>query len=250
MAIKPDNTFLLACLKQWEKQQNENTFKDVIHHLLEENTYLYIPTDEHLFEKEIYSEKALENSNMKFSSVINKDGLLAIAVFSTETALKMWAKRDMAYFKLETKALLGFCDRKQISRIIINAGQPDVFVLNKTMNKSEKDVPQAGVEMRFWTPQRPISGDLLDKLIMAVANVSTISEVYHYGVTRNNKHSLVLSVKLDTYSEEAQKAALFAMDGALKDTPLELPTEVLFLRDPQLYEQSKKIKDALIYKRV
>jgi len=258
MQNSPDNTNLDALLNYWKDNKNEDSYKNIVEELLKGNTFLYIPVADKLNEKEILDISKLKDKTIRFTSVLNRDGLLVVVVFSDETSLKMWAKRDIGFIKLKTKDLLTFCDSKSINRIIINANQSNAFVLEKGKKADESNVSRnSSGDVKLWVPKRPIKGDLLNNIIMSCANVSTVSEVYHFGASRDvglginqEKHSLVLGVKLDLYSEDAKHATLIALDKAINNKKTELPIEIIFLDNEEFYKGAKSLKDSLIYKRV
>ncbi len=247
-----NNNRLNTLLTKWEATKNETMYRCIVDELVNGETYLYVPTNNKFLSDKIYGDEPFEDG-VRFTSVLNNDGLLSIVVFSSEQNLKMWAKQDIGFIKFATKSLLKFCDTKLIARIIIDAQRPSLFVLEKNLRNNttvEKPQQNQALDIRLFALKEPFSGALRNNIVIASENISTILEVYHCGVRKNNKSAFMIGVKLSTYSDEAKKATLLAMDRATIGSSLGMPLEVVFLQSEKMYNSTKSIKDSLIYKRV
>jgi hypothetical protein len=177
------------------------------------------------------------------------DGLQVVSAFSDEKALLTWSRKETQFTAMKSQDVLEFCQAHGIDRIIINIDQPNMFVLERDRTNIKSEKIQQETKVQVWTPKNPIAGNLREKMRENFSKVSTIREVFHFGMTRNQEHVFMLAFHLDTYSEDAKFACMNAIQNAMAGEQLEFPLEVLFLENTSWRETAKNISGSLLYQR-
>ena len=149
---------------------------------------------------------------------------------------------------MTSQTVMKFCQDNSIDRIVINTGLPNMFVLERNRENLKERVIKEDTTVQIGTPKRPISSLIASKLITNFKNDTTIAEVYQYGQSMGGEFSIVLAFKLTINSENAKKAAIFAVQNALQTDTLDQPLDLYFIEAEDVYERIKRINNSLLYK--
>lgn len=244
----PDNRTLLNLLNEWKNTESSESYRNVVNELLNGQSFLLLPSVNDGKSSDDW--KTLKTgSTLKLTSVFDVDGLQVLGAFSDESALSTWSRKQTEFTAMRTQDVIEFCQTNGIDRIVINSDQPTMFVLERNRDNIKSETIQQETQVRVWTPKNPISGKLLEKLKANFSKVSTIREVFHYGMTRNDEHIFILAFSLDIYSDDARFACMNAIQNSMGGENIEFPLELFYLADENWYNTAKGISNSLIYKR-
>ncbi|GAB2947841.1 hypothetical protein GCM10027048_11030 [Hymenobacter coalescens] len=245
---QPDNTRLLQLLAAWAADESVATYRQVVEELAHGNALLLLPSLND--DGDAGSWRTLtEGSTLKLTGVFDVDGLKTLAAFTDEPALRAWAGQPSQYTALRAADALAFCQDHGIGRIVINSNAPTMFVLERSRESIRTEVIREQTEVQVGPPQRPLTPDLVARLVDSCRAVSTIAEVYQYAMLRGGELSLVLGFRLDTYSEDARRAALGAVQRAFEEVQPDQPLDVFMLETTEWLTTVQGIDNALLYRR-
>ncbi|WP_339889410.1 SseB family protein [uncultured Flavobacterium sp.] len=133
--FKPDNTNLLATIKDFQVSQNQETFMAVLEELQGDNAYLLVPTSSPVTgENPEKGWTTLEKgAQLSFTSVFETEGKLVMGVFTSQTTLMSWATETKPFVTLPAKEVLEIAVENRISQLIIDSNQESMFVLGRTV---------------------------------------------------------------------------------------------------------------------
>ena len=245
---KPDNRTLLNLLYEWKNNESSENYTNVVNEILSGHSFLLLPSVND--GKSSGDWKTIKTgSTLKLTSVFDVDGLKVLGAFTDESALMTWSRKQTEFTAMKSQDVIDFCQTSGIDRIIINSDQPTMFVLERNRENIKTETVQRQTEVRIWTPKNPISGNLLEKLKSNFSKISTIREVYHYGMTRDDEHIFIIAFSLEIYSEDARFACINAIQNSMSGETIEFPLELFYLDDESWYSTARGVADSLIYKR-
>ncbi len=134
-AFKPDNTNLLAKIKSFQANQNQETFMSVLEELQGDNAYLLVPTSSPVTGEN--PEKGWttieKGTQLSFTSVFEVEGKFVMGVFTSQASLMTWATESKPFVTLPAKDVLEIAVEHRISQLIIDSNQESMFVLGRTV---------------------------------------------------------------------------------------------------------------------
>lgn len=134
-AFQPDNTNLLAKIKVFQANQNQETFMSVLEELQGDNAYLLVPTSNPVTGEN--PEKGWttieKGAQLSFTSVFEVEGKFVMGVFTSQAALMSWATATKPFVTLPAKDVLEIAVEHKISQLIIDSNQESMFVLGRTV---------------------------------------------------------------------------------------------------------------------
>ena len=101
--FRPNNTNLLATIKAFQKNQNQETFMAVFNELQGNNAFLLIPTTEPIVGKDRNEEgwSTIEKgTQMSFTSVFEVEGQKILGAFTSQQTLMNWANETKPFASL------------------------------------------------------------------------------------------------------------------------------------------------------
>src|SRR4051794_40734787 len=111
----PDNTRLLFLLKNYSENPSDENYKVVIEELMNGDSFLLLPSDNS--RKDTNGWKTLkERTTIGLTSVVNLDGLKAVAAFTDKNALTEWSKRKTHYTAFRSQDVLKICQENKFDR--------------------------------------------------------------------------------------------------------------------------------------
>jgi hypothetical protein len=243
----PDNTRLIYLLNLYSEHKSSENYKQIVLEVLHGNSYLLLPTvnDE---KQDSYGWQVAETEKMlKLTSVRDQDGLKVLGAFSDEKSLFNWAKGSIAYTALETSEITALCQQIGAGRIVINAGQKNMVVLERNRENMQEKVVEKDTEIAIGTPSKPLDNRIIGKLVTNFAKVSTIEEAYQYAQVMNNESSIVLGIRMSSDSDNSKAALFNAVNSAFEGETQEIPVDIMILEKPDFIESVRRIKNALFY---
>jgi hypothetical protein len=136
--FQPNNTNLLATIKAFQENQNQETFMAVLDELQGNNAYLIIPTAEPVMgaEKDENGWSTIEKgTKMAFTSVFEIEGQKVLGAFTSQATLTVWATETKPFASIPARDVLDIAMQNNIERIVIDSNQPTMFVLGRTIAK-------------------------------------------------------------------------------------------------------------------
>lgn len=136
--FRPNNTNLLATIKAFQKNQNQETFMDVFNELQGNNAFLLIPTTEPIVGKDRNEEgwSTIEKgTQMSFTSVFEVEGQKILGAFTSQQTLMNWANETKPFASLPAKDVLDIAIQNGIEKIVIDSNQDTMFVLGRSIGK-------------------------------------------------------------------------------------------------------------------
>lgn len=124
-----------------------------------------------------------------------------------------------------------------------------MFVLERSRENIKEHTIKQDTQVQLGTPNKPLNSSITQKLIDNFNKDNTISEVYQYGQTKDGEFSLVLAFKLTTYSENAKKAAINAVQNGLHNETVDQPLDLFFIETNDWYDSIRRIENSLLYKK-
>lgn len=133
--FQPNNTNLLAKIKSFQGNQNQETFMAVLDELQGDNAFLLVPTSSPVTgENPEKGWTTLEKgAQLSFTSVFEVEGKLVMGVFTSQATLMSWASETKPFVTLPAKEVLEIAVENKISQIIIDSNQESMFVLGRTV---------------------------------------------------------------------------------------------------------------------
>src|ERR1035437_5849338 len=106
-----------------------NSYENVVKGLMNGNSSLMIPTIADPAE-ERHAWKTTETvTRLKIATIVHFEGRKALRVFIDENALAIWMKKLTTYSAMKSQDVLKLCEANGFTRISINNGSPNTFVL-------------------------------------------------------------------------------------------------------------------------
>lgn len=226
----PDNSVLLELIHAYRQHPSSDSYSKVIEELYGSRAFLVVPTGE----KHEYSnewKKSKGGDVIDFATVYNLDGLLVLGVFTSEEALSKWITEEMGYIAIPSKTIMEIAERENFGRIVIDSDQETMFVLERNVSNTNEISIKEDTEVLIWYPKNPISGAHKTQLCSAFAKVSSIKEVYHFGMTRNDEAILILAFLLDEVNDNSRLAVLSAMNDGMNGFRTEFPLEMMYVKE-------------------
>jgi len=226
----PDNTVLLQLIQAYHKNETPENYKNVIEELYGPRAFLVVPTDGEQSKSDEW--KTLEKgTSIAFTTVFDVEGMLVFGVFTSETALSKWTDRETAFMAMPARAVLDLAETHSFGRVVIDSDQETMFVLERNVSNTNEITIEEDTEVLIWYPMQPISGDHKKQLCSAFAKVSSIKEVYHFGMTRNDEAILILAFLLDEVNDNSRLAVLSAMNDGMNGFSTEFPIEMMYVKE-------------------
>lgn len=243
----PENTRLNYLLNIWGQHQSDNNYTAVMDEILNGNSFLLLPS---VNENETIGWTTSEaDKTLNLTSVFNLDGLKVLGAFSDENSLVEWSKKPTQYTALPTKDIIEICKEQGIDRIVINSNQKNMYVLERNRQNIKTTTIEKETKVLVGTPTKPLSKQIIDKLIYNFRKVDTIEEAYQYAQNMNNESSIVLGIKMSTVSENSRAALHNALNNSLSNEQLDIPIDIMILEKQDWLNTVRNIEDSLFYKR-
>jgi type III secretion system (T3SS) SseB-like protein len=243
----PENYRLLFLLNAWVQHSSCENYQAVLKEIEEGNSFLIvgsqnddaIPTGWH---------KTRKATTLKLTSLIEKDGLRILGAFTDKRSLLEWIKKPTApCISMRSQDVLNLCETNKIDRIVINSGQPNMFVLERNLAEQENILIPKGTDLLLGTPAKPLQAAIIEKMIANFKKIETIREAYQYSQVRNKDFSIVIGILLSVDTEYIRTAAIQAVQNALQGAKLIQSIDVLILDADEMYNVVKNIKNSLFY---
>lgn len=191
--------------------------------------------------------KTEKRMKMNITSLINLDGLKVLGAFTDEQSLFNWKKGTCQYTAMRSQDVLKFCEENGVSRVVINSGADNMFVLEHAAgNINEYEIPKDS-KILVGVPGSPPDPIIMEKLMEGFRKLNAIEEVYLYDQTRDGEFSLILAFRLEPLSENARKAVIHVVQTAVGNHILDRPLDILFIDRAELHNMIKGISNSLIY---
>ena len=243
----PDNSVLLQLIQAYHQNETPENYKKVLEELYGPRAFLVVPTDGEQSKSDEW--KTLKKgTRMGFTSVFNVDGLLVFGVFTSETALSQWINKETAFVAMPARVVLELAEEHSFGRIVIDSDQETMFVLERNISNMDQITVQEATEVLIWYPKEPIAGAHKAQLCKAFEKVSSIKEVYHFGMTRNEEAILILAFLLDEVNENSRLAVLGAMNEGMEGHTTAFPLEMLYVNEGDEWHKTGN-KYEVFYKR-
>jgi len=242
----PENTWLIFLLNNYSQSRSQTNYELVMKELLEGNSFLILPTA-----NENYSDDwkvANKGTKLQLTSVYNLDGLKVLGAFSDEKSLVSWSKKPTPYTAVKSQAALEMCQGIDVSRIVINSGSINIFVVERSNNTESINI-EAGTTIHIGTPARPLDQRIIKELVSNFQSIENILEAYQYMQTRNNESSIMIGIKLLSDTDNARKAVLYAVQNVLNNEKNKTFVDIFFLETDEWYNRVKKVEESLFYKK-
>jgi hypothetical protein len=150
---------------------------------------------------------------------------------------------------MRSQDVFKFCEENGVSRVVINSGSVNMFVLEHTSgNVKEYEIPKDS-KILVGVPGKSLEPIIMEKLMEGFRKLNTIQEVYLYGQTRDGEFSQILAFWLDPISENARKAVINTVQIAVGDHTLDQPLDLLFIDTSELYDMVRRVSNSLVYKK-
>ena len=132
----PNNTPLLAYIKDFQNNQNQETFMAVLQELQGENAFLLIPTLEPVVgkDRDAAGWSTIEKgTQLTFTSVFEVEGQKVLGAFTSQQNLMQWAKETKPFASIPAKDVLDIAMQNGIEKIVIDSNLETMFVLGRTI---------------------------------------------------------------------------------------------------------------------
>jgi hypothetical protein len=247
----PENTRLIFLINNWSQHRSNENYKLVVEELLNGNSYLILPSlnsgDPTITGQDWRTTE--KDTKLQLTSVHNLDGLKVLGAFTDEKALLAWTQQKATtYTALKAKAALELCEDSSINTIVINSGSPNMFVVQRDSYAETIDIPD-GTTIQIGAPVRPLNEGIIKNLILNFKSIGNILDAYQYTLSQGNEVNIVIGLKLLSNSENAKKAAIFAVQNALVDETSKTFVDIFFLETEEWFDIVKNVEDALFYKK-
>lgn len=244
----PDNSKLLELIHYCQKEKGAgDTYKNVVRELIHGNSFLMFPTKNESHTPSESWAKTEKRTKINMTSLVNLDGLKVLGAFTDEQSLFNWKKESCQYTAMRSQDVLKFCEENGVSRVVINSGADNMFVLEHAGgNVNEYEIPKDS-KILVGVPARPPDPIIMEKLMEGFRKLNAIEEVYLYGQTRDGEFSLILAFRLEPLSEDARKAIINVVRTAVGNHILDRPLDILFIDRAELHNMIKGISNSMIY---
>jgi hypothetical protein len=226
----PDNSVLLELIQVYHQNTTSENYGKVLEELQGPRAFLVVPSDGKQSKSDEWHTLS-KGTTVGFTSVFNVDGLLVFGVFTSETALSKWIDKETAFMAMPARVVMEMAQENNFGRIVIDSDQETMFVLERNVSNSNEIKIQEDTEVLIWYPKNPISGAHKTQLCTAFAKVSSIKEVYHFGMTRNDEAIFILAFLLDEVNENSRLAVLSAMNDGMNGFSTEFPLEMMYVKE-------------------
>jgi hypothetical protein len=245
----PDNTRLLALIQTYNQEESNGSYANVLKELYADQAFLIVPTLGKKNNSESEGWKTLKaGETIDFTSVFNVDGLLVFGVFTSEVALSKWISEETSFLAMPAKKVLEIAEEQNFGRIVIDSHQETMFILERDVRNQKRETLTEDTEILVWMPNDPISGGNKQQFQEAFSKVDSITEVYHFGITKHNEEVFILAIVLNPKTENAILASQGAINDGMKGFELVRPLEVMYLEaGDDLLETAKQYE--LFYKK-
>jgi SseB protein N-terminal domain len=246
---QPDNSRLFQLLEIYRQQSGKgDSYKNVVLELMNGSSYLLLPSQNDEEGTGAWT-TIQKDATLKLTCVYNLDGLKVLGAFTDEASLVAWSKKPTQYTALPSKDVLKLCEEQLIERIVINSDLPTMFVLERNRVNIKTDTIKETTTVQVGTPNRPLEGRILQKLIEQFKRVDSVEEVYQYGQTRDKEFSIVLGFKLSTNTDNAKTAAVNAVQTALQGQNIDQLLDLFFIEDEGWYQTIRNVENSFVYKK-
>ena len=244
----PNNVRLIHLLDTFRQNNGaENSYSNVVLELLHGNSFLLLPS---VNEGNSEGWKSIEKEQqLKITSIFDMDGMKVLAAFTDDDALLNWAKRETQYTAIPSKDVFDMCEANGIGRIVINIGQPNLFVLERNRENIQIEELKKDTQVLLGMPKEPLSNAILDSLRQSFQQNQIIEEVYQYGQSIGSEFHIVLGFRLSVYSQDAKNATMDSVQNGLKNSNLNQTLDLYFLEDEGFFKSVKNIEGSLIYQK-
>lgn len=243
----PDNSVLLQLIQAYHQNKTTENYGKVMEELYGPRAFLVVPSDGKQSTSDAWH-TLKKGATVGFTSVFDVDGLLVFGVFTSETAMSKWINQESAYMAIPAHVVMEMAQEHNFGRIVIDSDQETMFVLERNVSNSNEIAINEDTEVLIWYPKQPISGAHKSQLCGAFAKVSSIKEVYHFGMTRNDEAILILAFLLDELNENSRLAVLSAMNDGMNGFNTELPVEMMYVKEGDDW-QLTGLKFEIFYKK-
>lgn len=226
----PDNSVLLQLIQAYHQNETPENYKKVIGELHGPRAFLVVPSDGKQSTSDAWH-TLKKGATVGFTSVFDVDGLLVFGVFTSETALSKWIDKETAFMAMPARVVMEMAQENNFGRIVIDSDQETMFVLERNVSNSNEIAIKEDTEVLIWYPKQPISGAHKTQLCTAFSKVSSIKEVYHFGMTRNDEAIFILAFLLDEVNENSRLAVLSAMNDGMNGFSSEFPLEMMYVKE-------------------
>lgn len=247
--VRPDNTKLIFYINNWVENPSLENYKVVVDELMNGDSYLLLPSlnDENTAANDWQTVET--GTSLQLTSIFNLDGLKVLGAFTDENALLFWTKKPTSYTALASKSVMSLCEANHISRIVINSGSRNMFVLERNNENVKEFEIKENTTVRLGTPAKPLDKSIVNKMIASFKSVDTIEEAYQYIQEMNNKFSITIGIKLSTDSDNARLAVLNAVQDALQNEKPDLFVDIFFIDSDHWLTTIRNISHSLFYKK-
>jgi hypothetical protein len=230
-----------------QHRSNDN-YKVVLDEILNGNSFLLLPSANSGVGENDWTNPET-GVTLTLKSVFNLDGLKVLGAFTDEYALLHWTKKETQYTGMRTQAVLEFCQKHSIDRIVINSDQKNMYVLERNRQHFKAMTVEEDTKVSIGMPANPLKKHIIDRLVENFKNVDTIEEAYQFAQNRNGNISIVLGVKLSVVSDNSRAALLNAITNSIGNEKTDLPVDIFVLETEAWLSTARKVENALFYKR-
>jgi hypothetical protein len=247
--VRPDNTKLLFYINNWVENPSRENYRIVVEEFTNGDSYLLLPSinDENITNNDWQTAKT--DTTLKLTTIFNLDGLKVLGAFTDEKALYFWAKKPTTYTALASKRIIPLCQENHISRIVINSGSRNMFVMERNKENLKELEIKKDTTVKVGTPAKPLDKTIIDKMIARFKDVDTIEEAYQYVQEMNNEFSIMIGLKLSVNSDNAKSAALNAVQDAMQSEKPGQSVDIFFIDSEKWLNTIRNISDSLFYKK-
>jgi SseB protein N-terminal domain len=218
----PENYRLLFLLNAWVQHSSCENYQAVLKEIEEGNSFLIVGSQ--------------------------NDELRILGAFTDKRSLLQWTKEPTTpCISMRSQDVLNLCEANKIDRIVINSGQPNMFVLERNLAEQENIFIPKGTDLLLGTPAKPLSEVIITRMIDNFKKIETIKEAYQYSQVRNKDFSIVIGILLSVNTGDARTAAIQAVQNALQGAKLIQSVDILILDADEMYNVVKNIKNSLFY---
>jgi hypothetical protein len=222
-------------LENWRQSNSDESFFAVITELTQGSSSLYLPS-------------RIKDGKMVIASVYEDKGVNLLLTYSSDENVTELTDDHLHLFKMPAQDVLKFCEDNKISKIVINPGQANEFILQKPAGNTQELQEDVAVQIGRIRYELPLT--FLTKLIENFRAVKEIEQVYIYSQKMGDEISTALGVVLSDASPKNAEAAGLAFKNALVGEKLDKPNFMLILNhDEDLWKSVQVIEKALFYKK-
>ncbi|WP_298140600.1 SseB family protein [Flavobacterium sp.] len=228
----PNNTNLLHLIKKYHQDLSSENYKAVLNELYGDQAFLLVPKDGKTSSAVSDQWDTLKaGETIGFTTVFNVDGLLIFGVFTSEETLSKWITQPTSFLAMPSKTVLEIAEEQGFGRIVIDSDQDTMFVLERDVKNHTLETIQEDTEILIWMPKNPIADAHQKQFQEAFAKVSSIKEVYHFGITKHGEQVFLLIILLEPKTENAILAAQSSINDGMIGQSLEFPLEAMFVEE-------------------